>query len=134
MVNSISQSDSETYIGTIDGVNCLDIPSFLKEISSAFKFPDYFGYNYNALDECLNDLEIDFPNYILYIKNYSYFLEREDHEVRIDTLKLFQNACAEWANVPNFEGEEEFRKKANFKIYIERCEAIETDLKKLPLA
>jgi RNAse (barnase) inhibitor barstar len=123
-------ANKNTYVGEIDGINCIDVDAFLSEIAKSFRFPDYFGHNYNALEECINDLDwIDLPNYILYIKNYMAFLANENIQTKLDTLTLFRNACIEWANVPNFEGEDDFRKKANFTIYIERCEEINSDLK-----
>lgn len=43
---------------------------FLK-IAEVMKFPDYFGRNWNALDECLRDLESWMPakGYVLLIPN-----------------------------------------------------------------
>jgi RNAse (barnase) inhibitor barstar len=132
VVKERPSGNETTFIGEIDGTKATNISKFLNEISIAFRFPDYFGHNYNALNECLNDLDwIDVPNYALFIKNYSLFLIDEDHQTKLDTLKLFQNACIEWANVPNFDGEDEFRKRADFKIYIEKCAEIVNDLKAL---
>ncbi len=118
------------YIAIIDGLKSKNIKTFLDEISRAFQFPDYFGYNYNALDECLNDLEwIRENHYALYIMNYDQFFADESHEERIHALQVLNNAANEWANVPNFDGEEEFRKKADFKIILEKTDKAIQDLK-----
>src|SRR5258706_1161745 len=122
--------DLGTYVGEIDGNTAIDIPSFFNEIAKAFNFPDYFGSNYDALDECMNDLSwIDSTNFILYIKNYKAFLKSEDSKTRIYTLALFRDACNQWANVPNFEGEDNFRRKAIFRVVVERCPEIDNDLR-----
>jgi hypothetical protein len=40
-------------------------------IASAMKFPDYFGMNWDALDECLRDLDawIPAPGYVLIVRD-----------------------------------------------------------------
>jgi RNAse (barnase) inhibitor barstar len=40
----------------IEGSNCADVPRLLSAVAKALTFPDYFGGNWDALDECLADL------------------------------------------------------------------------------
>lgn len=117
-------------IAEVNGSKAQNITGFLKEVSKAFKFPSYFGFNYNALKECLNDLDwIDQDNYLLLIENYDQLLLEEDAIDLSDTLKLLIKTANEWVNVPNFKGEEEFIKRANFKIFIAKTEKAVNDLK-----
>jgi RNAse (barnase) inhibitor barstar len=121
-----------SFIAELDGEKAMTVEEFLSEISKAFKFPDYFGNNYNALEECLNDLDwINEDNYILVITNYDYFLKNENEKTLLDTLSILNGVAFEWANVPNFDGEEQFRKKSEFKILIQWSDKAESDLKSL---
>jgi hypothetical protein len=48
----------------------------LLSISEALSFPDYFGNNWDAFDECINDLEwLPYKGYILLLENGSDLLE-----------------------------------------------------------
>jgi len=40
----------------LDGETIVDKASFLAACQAAFALPDYFGNNWDALEECLNDL------------------------------------------------------------------------------
>jgi Barstar, RNAse (barnase) inhibitor len=105
------------YNTSIDGERCKDIKSFLKEIGIAFKFPDYYGQNMDALDECINDLDwIDCNSYTLKIIHFNQFLKYETEETRKYIFDFFDRVKNEWANVPNYSGEEQYRSKANFTI------------------
>jgi len=105
------------YIGILDGAKCKSLKSFLKEIGKVFNFPSYYGQNLNALYECLNDLEwLDKRNYFLLIKNSEIFLKDESTEVRDHILSSLKRVTEEWANVPNYDGEEIYRHKADFRI------------------
>ena len=55
----------------------------------------------------------------------------EQPENLFETLKLLKTTAREWASVPNFEGEEEFRKKADFRILIEKSQKAINDIKKI---
>ena len=41
----------------LDGIKITSKESFLKEIAEALEFPDYFGHNWDALEDCLKDLK-----------------------------------------------------------------------------
>jgi RNAse (barnase) inhibitor barstar len=105
------------FIGVIDGAKVRTSESFIIEIGNAFKFPSYYGKNMDALAECINDLDwLEEKNYALIIENSSQFLIDETETNKKYILNFLEKVHKEWANVPNFEGEEEFRKKADFKI------------------
>jgi len=45
--------DGDAYVAVIGDVNSKD--ELLRELSNELSFPDYFGHNWDALLECLND-------------------------------------------------------------------------------
>jgi len=107
------------YIAVIDGLKCRSIGSFFKEIGKAFKFPDYYSHILNSLDEIINDLEwIDKPNYVLVIIKSDYFLVDETEETKNRIFAFLDDVSKEWTNVPNYEGEELFRGKADFRVIL----------------
>lgn len=40
----------------VDLAGCVDKPELMRRVAKAFAFPDYFGHNWDALDDCLRDL------------------------------------------------------------------------------
>jgi len=117
ILSSEKISEELYYVAILDGTDCKTLKSFLKNIGKAFKFPSYYGMNLNALNDCLNDLEwIEKPNYILVIKNSKEFLSKESEETRSHIASFLERVSKQWANVPNYEGEEIYRRKADFRI------------------
>lgn len=51
------------------GPDLTDKHSLLKIISDELGFPDYFGFNWDALDECLRDLHWLTENYVVFVIN-----------------------------------------------------------------
>jgi RNAse (barnase) inhibitor barstar len=47
----------ETFKVLLPGEDLLSPAALFQIFQTAFRFPDYFGHNWDALDECLNDLE-----------------------------------------------------------------------------
>jgi RNAse (barnase) inhibitor barstar len=58
----------------------------LNILSSKLKFPDYFGHNWDALDECLNNLEWLSAKTITIIHNSFPKLNENDSKIYIDIL------------------------------------------------
>lgn len=93
-IEEINKSiSSEIFIGVVEGSR--DIDSLFESFKDAFFFPDYFGGNWVAFDECLNDLDwLDAEGYVLIIKNSEVLPElKEAFGLLIDTLS---NAVYEW--------------------------------------
>lgn len=69
----IKAEDCSTIYLILDGSNTVDKASFLAQINDLLKFPDYFGHNWDALDECLGDIvsiwEGSNPSYIASISD-----------------------------------------------------------------
>jgi hypothetical protein len=72
-------------------------PRLFDEFAAALQFPSYFGENWDALDECLNDLDwLGGGAYLLMITEADQVLIDEDpHQARI-LGGLLQNAHTEW--------------------------------------
>jgi len=57
-------------------------------------FPDYFGSNWDALDECLADLDwLDLPGYVLLIDSGQLILCEESEEL-LETFNVLMRDIA----------------------------------------
>ena len=59
----------------IDGRDCTGLDSLLSELAIKLQFPNYFGYNLDALQDCINDLDsIGYNSICLVLNNWSSIL------------------------------------------------------------
>lgn len=82
----------------VDGSQAQSTSRLLKAIASAMAFPDYFGMNWDALDECLTDLEwLPSRRVVLVFSQAGSVLaqEPEDLEVLVEILVTTAEAWAE---------------------------------------
>lgn len=66
----------------LDGTKIVDKQSFLKEIAIALKLPDWFGYNWDALEDCL----INLKNKYLIIWTNTAYLSNETYNQALKIL------------------------------------------------
>src|SRR6188472_4467399 len=71
-------------------INCDgDERSIIAQIGKGFKFPDYFGQNWNAIDECITDLSwLPAQGYRCVLVGSKKLLQRDPriHKLLLDTL------------------------------------------------
>ena len=82
----------------IKGAKCQATAGLLTECARALDFPDYFGHNWDALEECLADLEwLPAKGYILLITDAARLLP--DNEEEYETfLEVLRDAGEAWGN------------------------------------
>ena len=82
----------------IKGRHCKTPATLFAEFARALKFPDYFGHNWDALEECLADLEwLPAKGYILLITDAAHVLP--DDEAEYETfLDILCDAGEAWGN------------------------------------
>ena len=80
----------------IEGKNIQRKEQLLNHVATALHFPKSFGHNWDALEECLTDLEwVDAEGYILYYDHIDGLLET--HPDQFETLvEIFRDAVASW--------------------------------------
>lgn len=74
----------------IKGTKCQTTDGLLRECARALNFPDYFGHNWDALEECLADLEwLPAKGYILLITDAAQVLpdDEEEYETFLEVLR-----------------------------------------------
>ena len=82
----------------IKGSHCKTPANLFAEFAQALEFPDYFGHNWDALEECLADLEwLPAKGYILLITDAAHVLS--DDEAEYETfLEILCDAGEAWGN------------------------------------
>jgi RNAse (barnase) inhibitor barstar len=88
---------NKAYLAIIELDNIKNKRKLFKTFAEALHFPDYFGYNWDAFDECINDLSwIKADAYILILKNIKLLnIGYSDTKILLDTLK---DSANEWMN------------------------------------
>jgi RNAse (barnase) inhibitor barstar len=80
----------------IDGKNITRKEQLLNHVATALHFPKSFGHNWDALEECLTDLEwVDADGYVIYYDHIDGLLET--HPDQFETLvEILRDAVTEW--------------------------------------
>lgn len=91
-----SEAGSGVSVCIIRGQRCQSPAALFQEFSTALQFPYYFGQNWDALDECLCDLEwLSFNKLLLFIVNMDQLLFRET-EVFPVFANILVDAARHW--------------------------------------
>lgn len=90
------ENDFDRIVVVLEGEQCKSVASLLKEFNEKFFFPDYFGFNFDALDECLNDLEwLEAEKYLVFIRDINLVLS-EDPGAFNDFIMIIEMTVKEW--------------------------------------
>ena len=66
------EAQNDAYTSYLRGKRCKTEQDFLIEVSASFQFPDYYGENWSAFDECIQDLEwIKFSKIFILFDDFS---------------------------------------------------------------
>ena len=90
------------YAALIRGGRCANSRRFFREFSAALQFPTYFGENWDALDECLCDMDwLSFRSLTIVIDEYEkLFGKRKRGMKNKEMLRgILENAAAFWAKL-----------------------------------
>lgn len=86
-----------SFINCISGKECRTLSELFDTFQRAFEFPDYFGHNWAAFDECINDLGwLPAERYILIIRDFDCLLDEEPTDQKL-FLKVLYDTSKEWA-------------------------------------
>jgi RNAse (barnase) inhibitor barstar len=80
----------------IEGKNIARKEQLLNHVATALRFPGDFGHNWDALEECLTDLEwVDADGYLIYYDHIDGLLA--EHPDQFETLvEILRDAVASW--------------------------------------
>jgi barstar (barnase inhibitor) len=80
----------------IQGAKCQTTTGLLTECARALDFPDYFGHNWDALEECLIDMEwLKAKGYVLLITDAGCVLHHDEEEYET-FLEILRDAGEAW--------------------------------------
>jgi RNAse (barnase) inhibitor barstar len=82
----------------IKGRHCKTPATLFAEFARALAFPDYFGHNWDALEECLTDLEwLPAKGYVLLITDATHVLSNDETEYET-FLEILRDAGEAWGS------------------------------------
>jgi hypothetical protein len=82
---------------SVDGARCRTKAGLLRELATALEFPAYFGDNWDALEESLNDLEwLPARGYVLVFRDADQVLAAVPED-RPTLVGILAQAGADWA-------------------------------------
>ena len=83
-------------IAVLDGTDAATRSGFFQEIARGLYFPDYFGRNWDAVYDCLTDLNwLPAAGYVLVLDEFDRFATNESEQWNI-ALKVLREGCAFW--------------------------------------
>lgn len=82
----------------VDGKAAHSKQKFLNVCAHALGFPEYFGDNWDAFEECLTDLSWhDAAGYLVLLDNFESFFEQSPDDFHI-ALQILEDSAAFWSD------------------------------------
>ena len=117
-----STSHKHTAECFINGNTTPHISDFYTQIAKDLHFPDYFGKNLDALNDCLNDLSWLEQNQVhIVLTHYDKFLSSEPKDVRWNVLHILDESAKTWKDSTG-------TNKMKFDISVEHSDLFKQDL------
>ncbi len=92
-------SRDEPLVRIIRGRHCQDYAQLMAELAAVFQFPYYFGHNWDAFNECIQDLWwMKANSYLLVITDFDQLLPK-DREGRRIFIEILKGASDNWSKV-----------------------------------
>ena len=97
-IRQITSNNQNIKLTYIDGKACKEAYEVFKEFSNKLKFPTYFGYNWDALEECLTDLDwLQAEGHIIFIEHANCFSNLNLTD-RNNLLEVLRTVVHDWRN------------------------------------
>src|SRR5215471_3261980 len=94
----LSQVSNNFVVRFLRGNKMATLNDLHNEFSAALQFPWYYGENWAAFDECINDLDwLPADSYFLIITDADQILRREDQQQFDYLIDTLAQAASEWA-------------------------------------
>lgn len=91
----LEQFAGDDFIAHIDGKNAVTLRQFYEQIADVLEFP-HFGFNLDALNDALNDLQwLEDVRIILYISNTNDLISKERDPAKVGSILNILDATAE---------------------------------------
>jgi RNAse (barnase) inhibitor barstar len=90
--------DANTTVRILRGAKMTSEERLYDEFAASLQFPYYFGENWDALDECLRDLDwLSGDAYVLILLDASRILSSEDRAQLPTLIRVLKRARDEWS-------------------------------------
>ena len=85
------------FVASIPGTRCRTKRGLFGAFAEALRFPDYFGRNWDAFWECINDLSwLKASGYLLIVSDAEMLLAKNDEDYKI-FIGIMTDAGKAWA-------------------------------------
>ena len=95
------ETNAGSYTSYLRGKRCYTEDDFLREVSASFQFPYYFGENWPAFDECIQDLDwLNFSRIFVLFDDFSQaFSQQKDIQTLLQkrVVEYWERAIEYWA-------------------------------------
>ena len=98
LVFSLQCNPDGGAVKVIRGWKCSNYEALHNEVAAALQFPNYYGENWNAMDECITDLDwMPADWYLIYVSTIEDVLPGDEGSFSI-FLRILLDAGRAWAN------------------------------------
>jgi RNAse (barnase) inhibitor barstar len=86
-----------SFVARLDGARIADEQRLFEELNASLRFPVYFGWNWDAVSDCLRDLSWLPADHYLIVVEHSALLLRDSADDRATLLAVLERAGRHWS-------------------------------------